>query len=127
MHKYVLNPKPGKSVKVFGRALRVSTKSSVKVCSAITGKSLLKGKLFVENLVSQKHSLDGKYYTKSAKEIAGLLQSAEANAEFKGLDPTKMFIHASAHQGFTFMTPRRFKLRGRSRKVTHIQLILQQR
>jgi ribosomal protein L22 len=127
MHKYVMNPRPEKSVKVFGRGLRISLKSSVRVCRAITGLSLPRGRKLVEDLMSGKRSLDGKYYTNVAREISALLRLAEANSEFKGLDPSRMFIHASSHKGFTFQTPRRFKHRGKTRKITHIQLILEQR
>jgi len=127
MQKYVLNPKPHKSVKVFGRGLRVSAKSSAIVCRAIAGLTLPKGKEFIEKLVNGKASINGKYYTNVAREIYSLLKLAEANTEFKGLDPSRMFIHASAHEGFTFQTPRRFKHRGMARKINHIQLILVQR
>ena len=127
MHRYVMNPKPEKSVRVYGRALRISLKDSMVLCKAISGMTLPKGKQLLENLVTEKTSLGGKYYTSTAQTISGLLQSAETATEFKGLTPERMFIHASAHQGFSFQTPRRFKHRGKSRNVTHVQLILQQR
>ncbi|MBL7160372.1 MAG: hypothetical protein ISS93_00780 [Candidatus Aenigmarchaeota archaeon] len=127
MQKYVKNPKPEKSVRVFGRGLRISSKSSAIVCKVLTGKSLPKGQSLLEGLISRKQNLSGKYYTNVVEELSNLLKIAEANAEFKGLSPERMFIHASAHQGFTFQTPRRFKLRGRQRKISHIQLILEQR
>jgi len=127
MHKYALKAKTVKSVKVYGRGLRVSAKDSSAICKEISGISLPKGKTLVEGLSSKKTSLGGKYYTNAANEISNLLKSAEASAEFKGLSPERMFIHASAHRGFTFMTPRRFKQRGKRRRVTHIQLVLEQR
>lgn len=127
MRKYVRNPKPEKSVKVFGRGLRISNKNSVLVCKKISGMNLEKGKVFLERLVSKKESMDGKYYTNAAKEISQLLMQAEHNADFKGLDTSRIIIFASAHKGFTFWRPRRFKLRRRKRKVTHIQIVLEQR
>ena len=127
MQRYALEPKTEKSVKVFGRGLRISTKNSVIMCRAITGMILPKAQSLVENLLTRQQSLDGKYYTNVCKELLPLLKLAESNSEFKGLDPSRMFIHASAHEGFTFHTPRRFKRRGRKKKVTHLQLVLQKR
>ena len=127
MLRYVMNPKPQKSVKVYGRALRISTKNSVKVCSEISGRPLKKAKKLLEDLITQKRSLNGKYYTNISKTLLKLLESAKKNAEFKGLDPEKMIVHASAHKGFTFWRPRRFKLRGTKRKMTHIQIFLEEK
>jgi len=127
MLKYTFKPKPEKSVKVYGRALRISKKDSVTICKEITGKNLEKGKDFLDGLTSQKRDINGKYYTNSAKELLNLLKSAESNAEFKGLDTEKLFIHASAHKGFTFWRPRRFKLRRRKRKMANVQIVLEQR
>ena len=127
MLRYVMNPKPQKSVKVYGRALRISTKNSVKVCSEISGRPLKKAKKLLEDLITQKKSINGKYYTNISKTLLKLLEGAEKNAEFKGLDPEKMIVHASAHKGFTFWRPRRLKLRGTKRKMTHIQIFLEEK
>lgn len=127
MLRYTQNPKAEKSVKVNGRNLRISRKSSVIICRVLTGLNLDKGKRLLENLITERESLDGKYYTNVAKELSNLLVHAENSAEFKGLDTSRIFIHASAHKGFTFWRPRRFKLRRRKRKMTNIQLVLEQR
>lgn len=126
MWKYALNPKKEKSVKVFGRALRVSRKNSVAVCREISGKPLPKAKALVERLVNAEQNLDGKYYTNASKAILELLKSAENNAEFKGMEAERLIVNASVHQGFRFFRPRRFKLRRRMRKVTNIQLVLKE-
>ena len=125
--KYTLSPKQEKSVKVLGRGMRVSTKYSAVVCRAITGKSLEKGKALLEGLVTQKSSLNGKYYTSVSESLLDLLKSAEGNAEFRGLDAGRMIIHASSHKGFSFWRPRRLKMRRTKRKVTNIQIVLQER
>lgn len=121
-----MSPDPRKSVKVYGRALRISRKNSVKVCRAINGKSLKKAKAFLNELVLKKRDLHGKYYTNISKTLLELLESAEKNAEFKGLDLEKLIVHASAHKGFTFWRPRNLKLRGTKRKMTNIQIILRE-
>ena len=118
MIRYAYNPNPKRSVKVYGRGARISTKNSVVVCKALTGLNLDKGKKLLLNLLTQKESLDGKFYTNVVKELSGLLSSAESNAEFKGLDPNKLHIHVSAHKAFTYMRPRRFKMRGERRNCT---------
>ncbi len=127
MLKYSFNPKKEKSVKVYGRALRISGKNSKIVCSEISGKPLPKAKAFVERLVNKEQSLDGKYYTNASKGILELLKSAESNAEFKGLEADRLIVNASAHQGFRFFRPRRFKMRRQKRKTTTVQLVLGER
>lgn len=127
MLRYAFNSNPKKSAKVYGRALRISTKNSVVVCSAVSGMQLEKGKRLLEDLLSEKRNLSGKYYTSVSREILELLKSAESNAESKGLDIERLFIQASAHKAFTFMRPRAFKMRGQQRKVANLQVVLEQR
>ena len=127
MNKYAHNPDTKKSARGFGRGIRISQKSSTIVCSRITGMSLDKGRRLLMNMLIQKESLSGKYYTNVTKELLNLLRSAESNAEFKGLEPTRLKIHASAHTGFRFYRPRGWKRRGEKRKVCNIQMVLEER
>ena len=127
MIRYALNPKPEKSVKVYNRGARVSRKNSVTVCRAISGLQLEKGRRMLTGLLNHRESLGGRYYTNVAKELSEMLRSAENNAEFKGLDPGKLVIRASAHKGFGFFRPRRFKFRRSRRKVCNLQMVLVQR
>jgi large subunit ribosomal protein L22 len=127
MLKYATNPNPKKSARVYGRAVRISTKNSIIVCRAINGKNLIKAKNLLSDFVEQKRSIDGKYYTKTSEEVLGLLKSAEANATFKGLDTARMVINASAHKGFSFIRPRRSKLKRTRRKMTNVQIVLVQK
>ena len=127
MLKYARNPKHGKSVKVYGRNLRISTKHSVEISRAISNTTLAKSKRILQNLVDKKAGIDGKYYTKASGEMLDLIKSGESNAEFKGLEPEKMIVHASAHQGFSYFTPRRFKLARKRSHITNIQIVLEER
>jgi len=127
MNRYAYNPNPKKSVKAYGSGLRISQRSSNVVCSRISGMSLDKGRRFLMNLLIQKESIGGKYYTNVTKELLNMLRSAETNAEFKGLDPGKLMIHASAHKGFTFFRPRGWKRRREKRKIANIQIVLEER
>ncbi|MEM5812343.1 MAG: uL22 family ribosomal protein [Candidatus Aenigmatarchaeota archaeon] len=127
MERYAFNPNPKKSVRVYGRSLRLSEKNSAIVCRRITGMNLEKAKKLLEDMISGRRSIDGKYYTNISKEILSLLKSGESNAENKGLDTSRLYVHASAHKGFTFMRPRRLKMRGTKRKMANIQIVLMER
>ncbi len=127
MLKYAFNPLGKKNVKVYGRGLRISGKDSKIICGTISGKTLPKAKALLERVIDGKQDFDGKYHTNASTEMLELLKSAENNAEFKGLDAERMIVTASAHKGFRFFRPRRFKMRRQKRKVTNIQLVLQQR
>ena len=125
--KYSLNPNPKISVKVYGGNLRISRRSSGVICKNISGKNLQKNKARLERVLTGKDSFDGKYFNNATTEILRLLNAAEKNAEFKGLDTDRLVTFASAHQGFKFYTPRRFKLRRRQRKVCNVQIVLVQK
>jgi ribosomal protein L22 len=127
MLKYARNPRPEKSVKVYGRNLRISSKDSAIVCRAISNTTVAKARHLLQNLSSEKVNLDGKYYTKTVNETLNLLRLAEGNAESKGMDADRLLVHASAHQGFTYQTPRRFKLARRQAKMTNLQIVLEER
>lgn len=127
MNRYAYNPDQKKSARVFGRGSRVSQKSSEIVCSRITGMSLGKGKTLLLNMLMKKESISGKHYTGVVDELLNLIKSAENNAEFKGLEPSKLVIHASAHRGFSFYRPRNWKRRLERRKVTNLQVVLEER
>ena len=127
MLKYALELNPKKSSRAYGRSLSISTKSSVIICRVISGMNLIKGKSLLDDLLTGKRNLEGKFYTNTTKDILILLKSAESNAEFKGLDTTRMIIYASAHQGFTFYRPRRTKMKRMQKKVTNVQIVLHQK
>lgn len=113
-------------MKAYGRGLRISSKTSVIVCRAISGKTLEKGKKLLEGLADQRIDLQGRYYSKVSGQLLSLLKASEQNAEFKGLDTSRLVIHASAHKGFTYYRPRRFKMRRTQIKATNIQIVLKE-
>jgi large subunit ribosomal protein L22 len=84
--------------------------------------------------VGHRHGLEkayaGRYPVKTAQKILRVLEGAEANAEFKGLDPERLkIIHAAAYPG---MKIKRYTMRafGRStpkiQTLTHVELVLEQ-
>lgn len=122
-----MNPNPKISVKAFGKSVRASLKNSVVVCDEMRNMNLEKAKKLLEDLISRKRSIGGKYYTSSSEELLELLGQAENNAEFKGLDPSRMVVHASAHQSFSYYRPRRFKMKRQLRKLVNLQVVLIQK
>jgi large subunit ribosomal protein L22 len=127
MLKYALNLNPKKSAKAYGRSLNISTKSSVILCRHISGMNVAKAKSLLQDLTDGKRDIEGKYYTNASREILSVMKSAESNAEFKGLDTGRLVIFASAHKGFTFHRPRRTKMKSTTKKMTNIQVVLQQK
>lgn len=140
---------PEKTAKASGRELRISHKKAIEVCNAIKGMPLEKAKQLLRNVIEQKQPIPikrykkkqphtrglqkayaGKYPQKAAKAILKLLQSAEANAEYKGLDTERLkIIHAVAYPGMKLkrFIPRAF---GRStpkyKTLTHVEIVLEQ-
>ncbi|MEM0445665.1 MAG: 50S ribosomal protein L22 [Nitrososphaerota archaeon] len=113
----VRNLDPSVTVKASVREIDVSPKWSREVCAAIRGLKLTEARRLLEDVVERKRMIPyrryrklrahhsqtkgaGGYPVKVAKHMLKLLDSLEANAEFKGLDTDKLVvIHAAAHKG----------------------------
>jgi ribosomal protein L22 len=108
---------------------RISLKSSKIVCREIKGKKVERAKRILEGLIAGKHSLGGKYYTKTAKKILEVLINAESNAKVKAMDEGRLFINITkADKGRTFIRPRsRSGRRGERAKMTNLEIILEER
>ncbi len=118
----------GKTASAYARGARISFKNSIIICKTIKGLKLEKAKQLLQNLIEQKTSLNGKYYTNTCKKILEILQNAEANAKQKNLDTEHLFIKlAKADKGPKLITPKKMKFRGRQAKVTNIEIILEER
>lgn len=140
---------PEKTVKASGRELRVSPKSAREVCKTIKGMMLTRAKRYLKDVMTKKkpvpfrrfkkkgghrHGLEkaftGRYPVKTAKHILKILEGAEANGEYKGLDTERLrIIHASAYPGMKIKRymPRAF---GRSspkvETLCHIEVALEE-
>ena len=138
-----------KMAKASGRELRVSHKHAREVCRTIKGMKLDQAKTYLRQVILKKkpvpfrrfnkhvghrHGLEkafsGRYPVKTATEILRILEGAEANAEYKGLDLDNLrIVHASAYPG---MKIKRFIQRafGRSsprfNTLTHVELVLEE-
>jgi large subunit ribosomal protein L22 len=116
--KYSATPDPATTAKAFGKDMNCSPKSGRNVARAIKGMPVSRAKQFLAEVAEIKTAVPfevrkrkiahrkgkgimaGKYPVKVAKHFLAVLESAEANAEYKGLDTDNLVItHASAYQG----------------------------
>ena len=131
---------PDKTVKASGRELRVSPKHAREVCKAIKGMKLDEAKEYLRQVIAKKkpvpfrrykkkmghrHGMEkafaGRYPVKAAQKILKVLEGAEANAEYKGLDLERLrIIHASAYPG---MKIRRYVERAFGRASPHVETL----
>jgi large subunit ribosomal protein L22 len=140
---------PERTVKASGREVRVSHKSAREVCNTIKGMMIGEAKEFLQQVIQKKkpvpfrrfkkkvghrHGLEkafaGRYPVKAAQKILEVLEGAEANADFKGLDPENLrIIHASAYPGMKIKRsiPRAFgRSSPRIKTLCHIEIALEQ-
>ncbi|RLI36892.1 50S ribosomal protein L22 [Candidatus Bathyarchaeota archaeon] len=141
---------PDTTVKASGREVRVSPKAAREVCAAIKGMTLDQAKEFLEQVIAKKKAVPfrrykkkiphrrgldkfyaGRYPVKAARKILEILESAEANAMYKGLDVENLkIIHASAYPGTKIKRyiPRAMgRSTPRFETLCHIELVLEQR
>jgi large subunit ribosomal protein L22 len=110
---------PDVSARAIAYELHVSPKHAVEICREIRGKDAPEAKDYLEDVVNLRKPVPfkrykrkvghrsgikgwdaGRYPKKAASEILRLIESAEKNAEYKGLDPEELMIaHIAAHRG----------------------------
>jgi len=138
-----------KTAKVSGREIRVSPKHAREVCKTIKGMKLDHAKAYLKQVILKKkpvpfrrfnkkvghrHGLEnafaGRYPVNAAQQVLKLLEGAEANAEYKGLDMENLrIIHASAYPGMKIkrFIPRAFgRSSPRYKSLSHVELILEE-
>jgi len=108
---------------------RVSLKDSVVLFKHIQNKPVKKAKNLLNELLSEKKNIEGRYFTKASKEVLRLIEDCEANAEAKGLDTEKLFVRRTqANKTFGFMLPKsRWTHRGRRAKICELKLEIEER
>lgn len=139
-----------KTAKAIGRELRISPKSSVEICSEVRKKSVDKAKDFLNEVIQMKKPVTfarfnkgvahrrglkrgfaGKYPVKAASQILKVLESAEMNAEFKGLDTERLYIrHISTQRGRVIrgIRPRAFgRATPHNEQTSNIEVMLAER
>ncbi len=126
--------------KAVGRDVVISTKNSVEIAKMIKGMAIEKAKNQLKEVIGLKKAVPytrfnddvahrkgiggpGRFPQKTAKEILKILEAAEVNAQFKGLDTNSMAIkHICAHKA---ARPWKHGRQGRRKaKRTHFEIIL---
>ena len=128
-----------KDVAAVGITLPISTKQSIEICAAIRGKKLERAKVVLSNAINEVEAIpfkrftdgvghrkgkmtNGRYPKKACTQILALVNSAQANAQFKGLNSADLIVrHISAQKGPN--TPR-YGRRRRLAKRTTIEVVL---
>src|ERR1051326_3586660 len=110
------------TAQAYGRDLPCSPKSGRNVARAIKGMPVARAKVFLEGVIKVETPVpfkvrvrkihhrkggigSGRYPVQTAKCMLKVLESAEANAEYKGLDKDRLVItHSTAYQGQVILT-----------------------
>jgi large subunit ribosomal protein L22 len=133
--KYSTYSDPATTARAYGKDLDVSPKSGRNVAKAIKGMPVARAKAFLIDVAALKTPVPflvrkrkiahrrgkgfgpGKYPVKVCESFLKVLESAEANAEYKGLDTEALVItHASAYQG---QVTKAFTPRAQGRATPH--------
>ena len=127
--------------KAVGRTLPISTKHSIELSRFLRKKDLQRAKDMLNQVIAKKLPVPFKRFTeiahkkgkgiasakfpeKAAKEFLSLLNSVEANAQFKGLNTAGLIIdHICAHKAGKQM---HYGRRGREMKKTHVEIIVKE-
>lgn len=134
--------------KAMGKELRISFKDSVEICREIKGMKLDKARELLNSVVKKEEPLkykkhgrnlahkkgsgfgSGRYPVKSSKAVLEVLENAEANATYKGMDSERLKItHASAKEGMVIpgIRPRAFgRATASNKQTTNIEVILEE-
>lgn len=142
--KYSLELDPEKSAKAYGRELHCSPKHCENIARAIKGMMVKEAKQYLQDVINFKRAIPfkthnterahkkgmgpGAYPQKACKLILKVIENAENNAEYKGLDPENMYIaHISTYRGRIIKSymPRAF---GRAtawhERTTNVEIII---
>jgi large subunit ribosomal protein L22 len=128
--------------RVVGRSIPISTKFSIEVCRFIRNKKTAEAKEMLKKVLGKKMAVPfkvynkdlshkrkigpGRYPVKIVGEMIKLIESVEANAQYKGLNSSDLYIsHVNAHLA---SRPWHYgRQRRRKSKRTHIEIVVEER
>jgi ribosomal protein L22 len=119
--KYAINTK--EKARAMG-SFSISTATAAIVCRKINRLKFADAKKMLQNLVSKKDSMKGKYYTKTSEELLSLLVQLESNAKALNVDAGPLTVFVSSHRGPTMYRSKRDRRHGVQMKMTHVQAVL---
>jgi large subunit ribosomal protein L22 len=141
-YKYSLGEVKENMAKALGRDLPISFKQSIEICNYIRGDSLARAKQKLQDAIAMKKPIPFKRFTnaighkrgdlgagafpvKASGFILSLLNSAESNALFKGLNSKSLKVsHISVKKaGTAYHYGRKFR---RRMKRCHVEVALQE-
>jgi len=128
--------------KAVGMALPISVKQSVEICRFIKNKNVHNAKKILQEVIGKRSAVPfrrynwdlshkkkigpGRYPEKASKYLIKLIESVEANAQFKGLNTSNLVIaHLSAHKSsksYHFGRKSRRKM-----KRTNIEIVVEEK
>ncbi len=130
------------TAKAVGIGMTLSTKQAIELCRAVRSKELDKAKTFLQKVIRKEAAVPytrfnkgvghrrgkmaaGRYPGKAAAMLLKLLESAEANAQLRGLDTSSLLISSIIpNQGNRIRKPGR--QRSRLTKSTHIEVVVKE-
>jgi large subunit ribosomal protein L22 len=110
---------PDKTAKASGRDMDISHKHAREICNVVNGMLIDEAKTYLQKVIDKKTAVPfrrhhkkighrselvgwdvGRYPVKASQKILEIINNAESNAEYKGLEVDRlMIIHAAAHKG----------------------------
>lgn len=145
--QYSVQTDPETTSKAIGHELHISPRHSREICRAIKGMKTGKARSYLDNVVALKQAVPfkrhndsmghrkgpmaaGRYPQKAAKEFIKILINAQANAEYKGIEPEDMKIAHIATKKGRVIQGYRARARGSSSpkntETVNIEMILEE-
>ena len=145
--KYSNKFDPEKTAKAYGRELHCSPKHCENIARAIKGMNINMAKNMLNDIIDFKRSLPFRTHKrakahkkrigpggnpqKACKMVLSVIENAENNAEYKGLDPENMYIvHASTYKGRVLQgrMPRAFgRATAWNERTTNVEIVITER
>jgi large subunit ribosomal protein L22 len=148
MRGYTFTGGPNETVaRARGIELRVSPKKTYEVLNAIRGMPLTEAREFLEDVAALKRAVKfrrynqetahkrgigpGRYPKKVAKSLLQILQNAESNAEYEGLDTDQLYIRVAACARGRIQKANMPRAHGRAtawnEQTTNVEIVLAER
>jgi len=145
--QYSVQTDPETTSKAIGHELHISPRHSREICRAIKGMRTGHARKYLDNVVALKQAVPfkrhndsmghrkgpmaaGRYPQKAAKEFIKILINAQANAEYKGIEPEDMKIAHVATKKGRVIRGYRARARGSSSpkntETVNIEMILEE-
>ena len=148
MRGYTFQGKSGETVaRARGIELRISPKKTYEVLNAVRGLALDDAKTLLEDVVELRRAIPfrrynqevahktatgpGRYPKKVAREVLEVLQNAEANAEYEGMDVDTLYVRVASCARGRIVKANMPRAHGRAtawnEQTTNVEIVLAER